>query len=114
MTDLHALMPQTIWMVVTTVADEAQARALARTLVEEGLAACVQIEPIASVYRWQQAVQETAEWRLCCKTAQAQVPCLLAHLRAHHPYDVPQLLAQPLAASADYAAWVGEAVSDHG
>ncbi len=57
--------PDEILQVCTTVADEAAGRALARALVQERLAACVQLEPLAaSVYRWEGRVHEDAEWRL--------------------------------------------------
>ncbi|OYW19956.1 MAG: cytochrome C biogenesis protein, partial [Burkholderiales bacterium 12-64-5] len=70
------------------------------------LAACVQVEPITSHYRWQGALHEEAEWRLVCKTVARSVAGLLQLLQAQHPYELPQLLVQPLQASAAYADWV--------
>ena len=92
--------------VTTTVETEADATRLAQGLVREHLAACVQVEPITSHYIWDGALQQGPEWRLVCKTSPAAVDALLQWLRAHHPYQLPQLLVQTAEASADYAAWV--------
>jgi periplasmic divalent cation tolerance protein len=92
--------------VTTTVATADDARRLAQAVLQQRLAACVQVEPITSHYRWQGALHEESELRLVCKTQPQAVPALLALLRAQHPYQVPQLLVQPLRATADYADWV--------
>ena len=94
------------WLVVTTVGSREQAQALARTLVHLRLAACVQIEAITSHYRWEGALHEDGEWRLVCKTVPQAVDGLFALLQAQHPYTLPQLVVQPLQASAAYADWV--------
>ena len=94
------------WLVVTTVGSREQAQALARTLVHLRLAACVQIEAITSHYRWEGALHEDGEWRLVCKTVPQAVDGLCALLQAQHPYTLPQLVVQPLQASAAYADWV--------
>ncbi|MCB2071832.1 MAG: divalent-cation tolerance protein CutA, partial [Ottowia sp.] len=57
-----------ILLVLTTVATQADAQVLARSMVEQRLAACAHIEAIDSVYRWQGAVQQEGEWRLLLKT----------------------------------------------
>ncbi|WP_119966573.1 divalent-cation tolerance protein CutA [Simplicispira lacusdiani] len=92
--------------VTTTVATADEARRLARAVLEQRLAACVQVEPIASHYRWQGALHEEVEQRLVCKTTAGAVPALLALLREQHPYELPQLVVQPLQATPDYAGWV--------
>ncbi len=100
-----------ILSLVTTVGTSADARRLARSLVERRLAACVQIEPgLTSVYRWEGQVCEDSEWRLTAKTTPERLAALQAYLAEAHPYKLPQLVWQPLAASAAYAAWVAEAV----
>lgn len=104
MTPSDALME--LSAVTTTVATTGDARRLAQAVLQQRLAACVQVEPITSHYRWQGALHEEGEWRLVCKTLPETVPALLALLRAQHPYQVPQLLVQPLRATADYASWV--------
>lgn len=104
--------PQTsqIAVVTTTVAEAADARRLAAGAVRARLAACVQVEAIASHYVWQGAQHEDAEWRLTCKTLPQAAPALRDWLRAQHPYEVPQLLTQAMEAEADYARWVAQQV----
>lgn len=98
--------PVALSMVSTTVALQGDARRLAQAVLQARLAACVQVEPIVSHYRWQGALHEEAELRLVCKTQPAAVPALLALLRAQHPYKLPQLVVQPLQATPEYADWV--------
>ncbi len=86
-----------ILLVLTTVATQADAQVLARSMVEQRLAACAHIEAIDSVYRWQGAVQQEGEWRLLLKTTAARYPALEAALRAQHPYELPAIVAVPCA-----------------
>lgn len=102
--------PHPIAVVTTTVADAAAARRLASGAVQARLAACVQVEAMASHYVWQGARHEDAEWRLVCKTLPQTAPALRDWLRAQHPYEVPQLLTHTVEAEADYAQWVGRQV----
>lgn len=99
-----------ILSVTTTVADLEQARQLARAAVSARLAACVQVEPIESFYRWQGRLCEQGEQRLTFKTLAARHPALEQWLQAHHPYEQPQILTTACSAEAGYAAWVGEQV----
>lgn len=97
--------------VVTTVAETADAEVLAEGAVGTRLAACVQIEAVRSVYRWQASVRQDAEWRLDFKTTSSRLEALVAWLRERHPYELPALHAIPIEhATADYAAWVAESV----
>lgn len=97
------------WLVVTTVGSADDARRLARAMVDRRLAACAQIGAIDSIYRWQGAVQEDAEFRLLFKTAADRVQPLLGALRELHPYELPALHAWPVAAADPaYAGWVVE------
>jgi periplasmic divalent cation tolerance protein len=74
--------------------DADTAARIARTLVEEGLAACVQVVPgVTSTYRWQGAVHTDAEVLLLIKTSRTRLDALKARLPALHPYDTPELLA---------------------
>ena len=93
-------------LVTTTVATPADARRLAQAVLQERLAACVQVQAVTSHYRWQGALHEEPEQRLDCKTTVQAVPALLALLRAQHPYDLPELVVQSLRATAEYADWV--------
>ena len=99
-----------IAIVTTTVASAADAQRLAAGAVRSRLAACVQVEAIASHYVWQGAQHEDTEWRLVCKTMPAAAGALRDWLRAQHPYQVPQLLTQTVEAEADYAGWVAQQV----
>ena len=101
-------------IVQTTVAAEADAQRLAKDVVERHLAACVQIEPIRSIYRWRGALEETGEFRLSCKTTQARCRILMKTLRAMHPYELPELIVIPvLDGDADYLNWIsGELAGD--
>lgn len=99
-------------VVQTTVPSVEQAAHLARALVGERLAACAQWEPMASVYRWNGALQQESEWRLQLKTTEARWPDLCQRLRDLHPYSQPQVLALPVhGADPGYAAWVAQEVS---
>ena len=95
-------------VVLTTCPDEETARRIARTLVEERLAACGNVVPgVASVYRWEGAIETAAECLLILKTRDDRVPALAARLGVLHPYDVPEMLALPVAAGAGpYVRWV--------
>ena len=99
-----------IAIVTTTVASAADAQRLSAGAVQARLAACVQVEAIASHYVWQGAQHEDAEWRLVCKTLPAAAGALRDWLRAQHPYQVPQLLTHTVEAEADYAGWVAQQV----
>jgi periplasmic divalent cation tolerance protein len=81
---------------------------LARRLVEERLAACVQvIDPIRSVYRWKGEVQEEPEALLLAKSSQERVPRIHELLRREHPYELPELVSVPISGgSAEYLRWI--------
>lgn len=96
-----------ILSVTTTVGTAEDAQRLARRLVEARLAACVQVEPpMRSTYRWEGRICEEEEIRLVIKTLPERASAVQAFLAQHHPYRVPQYLAQRLHASAAYADWV--------
>jgi periplasmic divalent cation tolerance protein len=95
-------------LVSTAAPDGETARRLARLLVEDHLAACVQIvDPIRSVYRWQGAVKDETEVLLLAKSAQDLVPRIEELLRREHPYELPELAAVPIVAgSPSYLSWL--------
>lgn len=75
----------------TTVAQQADAEALAKTIVSLGLAACVQIEgPIISCYRWEGRLERTEEYRLAIKFTPHCLDELERHVFEHHPYETPE------------------------
>ena len=81
-----------IVIVQTTVASRREARRLAGLMVKARLAACVQIMPIHSTYRWNTKVEQAAEWLLLAKTRRALTKTLMAFIRRHHPYEVPEIM----------------------
>lgn len=99
-------------LVLVTAPDLDTARRLARGLVEEKLAACVNLVPgLESHYRWQGKVESAAEVLLVIKTAVRLVPRLERRVLAEHPYDTPEILTLPLTSgTARYLAWLGESV----
>lgn len=99
--------------VVTTTVDSAEAAdTLAKNVVEARLGACVQIVPIRSVYRWDGEVHVDAEWQCVVKTSAIRVDELVAHIKAHHTYDVPEIVVTSVAGgNNDYLAWVSEETS---
>lgn len=102
-------------IVLTTLGADADATALARTLVEERLAACVNIlPPMTSVYRWAGRLEQDREQQLIIKTTAARLSALEARLRALHPYELPEFLVLDAAAGAAYGAWVGESTTAPG
>ena len=96
-------------VVLTTLPDETSAETLARQIVEAGLGACVQLQAIRSVYRWQGETCAEPEWRLAIKTTVAGYARLEAFIRARHPYALPQIVMLPISNGApDYLQWVAE------
>jgi periplasmic divalent cation tolerance protein len=96
-------------LVLTTVSTAQQADTLARQIVEAGLGACVQIEAIRSIYRWQGALCDEPEQRLSIKTRPARFEVLERFIRAHHSYETPEIVQIPITAgSAAYLQWVDE------
>lgn len=102
-----------IRLVLTTLPNAEIAGALARSLVEEGLAACVNIlAPCRSVYRWQGAVQEDGEIPLFIKTTAELYPALETYLRDRHPNELPEIVALDVVAGLhDYLQWVAQSTS---
>jgi periplasmic divalent cation tolerance protein len=100
-------------IVLTTIGEAADATALGRRLVDERLAACVNILPVmTSIYRWKGAIEEDRERQLIIKTTSARVEKLRARLHELHPYEVPEFIVIAVEEGADaYLDWVGESVA---
>lgn len=94
-------------MIYTTVAEEQDARKIGRSLIQDELAACVNILPgVVSIYRWQGAVQEGGEIAIIVKTRHSLKDSTLEAIKALHPYEVPALIVfHPASVSADYKDW---------
>lgn len=100
-----------IVLVLTTVADNDEAEALARQLVDERLAACVNLHsPMLSFYRWKGQVERDAERQIVIKTTRDRVPTLEKRLRELHAYELPELVVIPASGGAAYVAWIVEQV----
>jgi periplasmic divalent cation tolerance protein len=97
-------------LVMTNLADIASAQILARALVEQRLAACVNMLPgTRSIYRWNDAVEEDAEVTLLIKTTAARYAELEQAIRALHPYELPEVIAVPVSAGLPaYLAWIAQ------
>ena len=95
-------------LVVTTVDSEAKANEIAHDVVERGLAACVQIAPVRSIYRWRGAIEEALEYRLEIKMRVADYSLLEAAILALHPYEIAEIVRLEIAdGHAPYLAWLG-------
>lgn len=104
--------PTDVVIVLTTLGAAADANAFARTLVEERLAACVNVlSPMSSTYRWKGSVERDDERQLVMKTTRARLQALEARVRELHPYETPEFVILEATASAAYAAWLGESTS---
>ncbi len=107
-------MPDLI-LILTTMPDDDRADALARTLVDERLAACVNVHrPMMSTYRWNGAVEREAERQIVIKTTRDRRAATEARLRELHPYELPEFVVLEATASEAYAAWVREAAPENG
>jgi periplasmic divalent cation tolerance protein len=99
-----------IVIVLTTVPDDDRAEELARQLVDEALAACVNVHaPMVSVYRWKGGVERDSERQIVIKTTRDRLPALEARIRELHSYELPEFVVVAVdGGSAAYLAWVSE------
>ncbi len=104
-------MSEAIQIATTTESQEAATR-IASTLVQQRLAACVQISgPITSCYRWQGNLETSEEWLCTIKTTAALFRPVEQAIRELHSYDEPEIVATPIvAASQSYLTWLMEQV----
>lgn len=102
-----------IVIVLSNAPDESLAKRIAHVVVEEGLAACVNLGPSGlSMYMWQGSLEGAEEIPLTFKTTGAQVMPLMERIKALHPYEVPEILVLPVIAGLDsYIHWVKEQTS---
>ena len=95
-------------LVLSTAGSRDEAESIAESLVEQGLAACVNLVPgLTSIYRWQGSTERADEVLLIIKTTAQRLPALEAALRSLHSYEVPELLVlAPEGGGDDYLAWL--------
>ena len=100
-------------MIYVTTASKAEAMAIARTLVDEKLAACANVLGEAtSIYKWQGKVEEAQEFVLIAKTRRDLADQALARIKALHSYDVPCAVVYDMAGGlADYLDWIDRETS---
>jgi periplasmic divalent cation tolerance protein len=96
--------------VLTATASRDDAQRIAAALVEQRLAACVQvIGPIASTYWWQGRIEQAEEWLCLIKSRRALYDEVEQAIRARHPYETPEIIAMPvIAGSRPYLHWLSQ------
>ena len=101
-------------VVLTTCGNDEDAKALARVLVEQRVAACVNaMGRVTSTYRWKGEVQQEQETLLIIKTTAPRLAALERAIREHSKYELPEFIVLPVqAGGADYLAWVRESVAE--
>src|SRR3954447_10507109 len=97
-------------IVLTTLPADFDSRALARTLVEERPAACVNLlPPMESVYRWEGQIEGETERQILIKTSRDRVVALWDRIRELHPYETPEFVVLSIQDGSDgYLRWIGE------
>ncbi len=106
-------MPQSL-IVFVTCASASEARHIANAVVGSRLAACANLLPgtVESIYRWKGRVERAKECLLIIKTTRAKFPALRNEIRRRHSYDVPEIIALPIAVGLRaYLAWIDDSVS---
>ncbi|HVQ61606.1 MAG TPA: divalent-cation tolerance protein CutA [Burkholderiales bacterium] len=93
------MKPGDAYLVITNLPDRDSAGRLGHALIEQRLAACVNIlSPCRSVYRWQGTTEDAEEFPMLIKTTRERYSALEAAIRSGHPYELPEIIAVPLAA----------------
>ena len=92
-----------------TTKDEDEARKIGRALVEEKLAACVNIHPIQSIYRWEGVIEEEGETAMLIKTRAELADRVIERVKELHSYEVPCIVSLPIdKGNPDYLKWIEE------
>ncbi len=100
-------------IIYITAGDMEEARKIGRKLVEERLAACVNIFPITSVYRWKENIEEADEFGIIVKTKTDKVDAIEKRVKEIHSYEVPCVVSIRMdEGSAGYLKWIEESVGD--
>ena len=102
-------------VVFVTVPSEKEGVFLGRTLVEQRLVACATLIPnVRSIFQWEGKISEERECLLVLKSRTEVYDALEAAVKAHHSYDVPEIVALPiLQGSAEYLSWIREMTKEH-
>ncbi|HEY9644237.1 MAG TPA: divalent-cation tolerance protein CutA [Coleofasciculaceae cyanobacterium] len=103
-----AEQPPSYGVVLVTASSQTEAEAIAQSLLQARLAACISLFPMRSLYTWQGEVHNDQEWQLLIKTDLSQFSQLAAQIKAIHSYELPEIIALPiLTGSPDYLEWIG-------
>ena len=95
--------------VLVTAPDLRAANEIGQLMVERGLAACVNIWEVLSIYRWQGRVESATEIPLLIKSTAARYPALQETIRTLHPYEIPEIIAVPIIkGSREYINWLND------
>jgi periplasmic divalent cation tolerance protein len=95
-------------VVLSTCASAEEAERLARRVIDDRLAACVNVlSPVRSFYRWKGEIEDSAEWLLIIKSTRDKFDGLRAALESAHTYEVPEVIAIPIVeGSPNYLSWI--------
>lgn len=104
------MQPEVI-LALSTEATADKAQALARQVLERGLAACVSVQPLRSLYVWQGQLEQGEEVQLLFKTDAQRLPALAELVHQLHSYETPEWLSWPAAASRAYGGWMQTVLS---
>jgi periplasmic divalent cation tolerance protein len=102
-----------IYLIITTVAKEEDAKKLANLAIEKNMAACAQIQSqCSSTYRWQGQIETATEYPVHFKTNEANKQPLMNLLKQNHPYDVPEIICIKMDdVDSDYAEWLNAQIN---
>jgi periplasmic divalent cation tolerance protein len=107
--DEGSMPPPRFGVVLVTVSSSEEGQTIARALVEEQLAACVNCWPIQSTYMWKGEVHQDAEWQLIIKTRLDCLTLIEQRVNELHSYDVPEFIALPIVSgAAPYFNWIAD------
>lgn len=100
-------------MIISTYADNDLAKKIAKLLVEQRLAACAQIFPINSVYRWKEEIYNEDEIMLFIKSRTVLFDEIATTIKTHHPYEVPEIVQIPITDGLpEYMLWINNCVGE--
>jgi periplasmic divalent cation tolerance protein len=104
-------MPVMFSIIYITAGSMDEAKSIGRTLVEERLAACANIFPITSIFRWKDKIDEESEFGMLIKTRTGKVKDIERRVKQLHKYEVPCIVSFKIGSgSEDYLKWIGESV----
>jgi len=99
-------------LIYITTGDEAEARKIGRTLMEEKLVACVNFRPIKSIFRWEGKIQEEEEVAILVKTRAELADRVIERVKELHSYEVPCIVSLPIEkGSPDFLQWIEESTT---